>query len=168
MSSMEAALFFRTLMDGRAHNACDAAQGTLRIRQAAALGVGGVFMRSGNLTLYRAHGEPEDVDSFLNILALSADDTGLIDRWKMPRRVMRRHRLRSALLVGDEADWLSRQLAAPAPDARLLRLFSLWVDLRETERDMGFDFNFAAASARENFPTSRLIEGLDVPFCKPD
>ena len=153
MTSIDAALVLTGLSNPASD--CRTSQKSLRIHRALALNIGGIFVAERRAVLYRLEGNPADIDRFLDAMAPETDESllMLIDRWTVPRRVTMRRRLREALPIGDEREWMRRQLTAPQIDAGMIRLFTLWLDVRVTERDMGLGLDFTSA-ALNHFPGS--------------
>ena len=153
MSSLDAVLVLAGLSAGMSETHLRRAQDSLRVRQASALGIAGIFVRERRAVLYRLRGKADDIDRFLDRLGPEADESllVLIDRWTIPERVTLRPQLHEAVLLGGERDWLRRQLSAPEIDAGLIRLFTLWLDLRATEQALGLTLDFTASSL-DRFP----------------
>lgn len=148
MSSFEVVLVLTALSAGMSETHLRSAHNSLRIRQASALGIAGIFVRERTAVLYRLEGEADDLDRFLHRLTPDADEAllVLIDRWKIPGRVSLRPQLHEAVLLGGERDWLRRQLSAPDIDPVLIRLFTLRLKLRATEEALGLTLDFNASS----------------------
>lgn len=147
MSSLDAVLVLTALSTGMSEAHLRRAQNSLRMRQASALGITGIFVRERRAVLYRLEGEADDIDRFLDRLTPEADESllVLIDRWKIPGRVSLRPQLHEAVLLGGERDWLRRQLSAPNIDPVLIRLFTLWLKLRAMEEALGLTLDFNAS-----------------------
>ena len=153
MSSIDAVLVLTAPSAEASETHAQTAQNCQRIRQARALNIDGIFARGRQTVLYRLEGRAEDIDRFLAMLSLAADESlpTPIVRWTIPRRLRLCRHLREAVLIGDEWAWIRRQLDASRIDTELIRLFTLWLDLRAAETELGLVLDFTAASL-DRFP----------------